>query len=248
MSGPENGRGEDTFGDFFGDPTPSGRMGPVPQDPGTAGGADRPETDPDATRPIEPAPLITPQPTPPGAVPDGWWQNEPPPSAPVPPAPAPRRGLSAIALVGMLVGGVLLGGLCVGGLVMALDGQEQPAAQHTTVTATSTPTSESSSPTTSPTSSSTPSSTSATRSGQLPQGVTACAGPKDGLSVGRGTSVTSCAFASAVRDAYLAQDPQGGSASLEVRSPVTKKSYTMTCSGEAVTRCTGGNNAVVVLY
>lgn len=60
--------------------------------------------------------------------------------------------------------------------------------------------------------------------------------------------MTSCAFAGAVRDAYLGAEPKDGKASLEVRSPVTKQSYTMTCTGEAVTRCTGGNDAVVILY
>ena len=97
--------------------------------------------------------------------------------------------------------------------------------------------------------SSSSSSTTAERTGELPSGATACGGAKDGIAVGRTTSVTSCPFAVAVRDAYLAADPgDDGSATLEVRSPVTGRSYSMRCTGDVVTTCTGGNDASVVLY
>lgn len=282
MSGPKDGRGPDAFDDFFGDPTPSGRMGPAPES------SDQPEIadDGDPTRDIDlrgeqtaaataPAPAhdrpVEPAPT--GAVPEDWWTSDPEPTppaaasptwhaAPVPqaqptgPPPAgrpPKRGVSPFALVAMLLGGVLLGGLCVGGTVMALNQDEgESAASQTTVTETSseTPTSTDT-PTSSSTSSSTTSSSSTssspTRSGELPAGVRSCAGPKSGVAVGRGTEVTSCDFAVAVREAYLAEKPEGD-VTLEVRSPVTEESYGMSCSGQAVTRCTGGNDAVVVLY
>lgn len=275
MSGPEDDRGRDAFDDFFGDPTPSGRMGPASGDPEPVpevDAEDEPTADiqlgdetaaaPTAARPAEPTPT--------GAVPEDWWTSEPEPTpvatsptwhaAPVPqaqpvgPAPAskpPRRGVSPFALVAMLLGGVLLGGLCVGGTVMALSQDDgEPTASQTTVTETTSETPTSTDPTTSSSTSSsttTSSSTSPTRSGELPAGVRSCAGPKSGVAVGRGTEVTTCDFAVAVREAYLAEKPTGD-VDLEVRSPVTKKSYSMSCSGQSVTRCTGGNDAVVVLY
>lgn len=193
-----------------------------------------------------------------------WYTSSTPPPA-QPAGHGPRRGMSPFGLVALLVGGVLLGGLCVGGAVVALNQDDDTAATQTTVTETSSETSsdtssdpETSSDTSSETSSdsstsssssttSSSSSSSPTRSGELPAGVSRCAGPSSGISVGRGTDVTSCDFAIAVRDAYIAAGPDGA-ASLEVRSPVTSRSYSMSCSGDSVTRCTGGNNAVVVLY
>lgn len=289
MSGPENPRGGDAFDDFFGDPTPSGRMGPVPHESDAAPFAeDEPTQDVELRRRTEqptqaaaPVPAIQPEPTPQGAVPDDWWDPEPvtTPAAPVAAAstwqqsqpvgePSPyheqpsRRGGSGrsgspLGLVALLVGGVLLGGLCVGGTVMAMGGGDDEPTAQTTVTKTSSPQSEtsSSSPTseeTSSSSSSAPSSkstsSSPTRPGVAPAGVKQCAGPSQGTKAGAGTTVTSCEFATAVRDAYLAADPKNGKATLRVTSPVTDKAYTMTCSGEGVTRCTGGNDAVVVLY
>lgn len=227
------------------------------------------------TSPAQSGPTTSAVPT--GAVPEDWWTSDsdpepaaassptwhaaatPPPAQPYPQQDgrAPRRGISPFGLVALLIGGVLLGALCVGGAFMALNEDDEPVASQTTVTET---TSDSSSDTSSDTSSETSSDTSttessssssssssATRSGELPAGVRTCAGPSDGISVGRGTDVTSCDFAVAVREAYIAADPDGD-VSLEVRSPVTNRSYSMSCSGESVTRCTGGNNAVVVLY
>ena len=83
----------------------------------------------------------------------------------------------------------------------------------------------------------------------LPEGATACGTAKQGLRAGTATEVTSCPFAEAVRDAYLAGTPRSdGSATLLVKSPVTDQTYTMRCSGATVTTCTGGNDASVVLY
>jgi hypothetical protein len=62
-----------------------------------------------------------------------------------------------------------------------------------------------------------------------------------GLSV---NSVTSCPFAENVRDAY---NESGGSSDIEVYSPVTKTTYTMTCTGGAPVICRGGNGAIVYI-
>ncbi|MBF6063888.1 hypothetical protein IU494_22685 [Nocardia terpenica] len=87
-----------------------------------------------------------------------------------------------------------------------------------------------------------------------PPGATAC--QSTGAAQGKyahaatGTSVTSCGFAEAVRAAY-AQAASAGSqpATVVALSPVTGRSYTMTCttSGRVVT-CSGGENAVVYVY
>lgn len=286
MSGPRDGRGGDAFNDFFGDPSPSGRMGPAAERPPTSGPDDttRMGVGGSEDTPTQPSPAAEPSYEPTiatGAVPESWWASEPEPSTAASastwdttsaPAQAdqrpPRKGVSLLGLLAMLVGGVLLGGLVVGGVVMVLgDDDQQPVAQQT-VTTTSSPTeggasessddsststsssSSSSSPSSSSSStssSSSSSSTTAARTGEPPSGVSECAGPSGGVAAGTGTDVTSCEFAVAVRDAYVAGG-SNGSATLRVTSPVTNKAYTMSCSGEAVTRCTGGNNAVVVLY
>jgi hypothetical protein len=55
-------------------------------------------------------------------------------------------------------------------------------------------------------------------------------------------SATSCSFALNVADEYRSS---GGSGSIRVYSPVTKRTYTMSCSGSSTTTCTGGNGASV---
>lgn len=61
--------------------------------------------------------------------------------------------------------------------------------------------------------------------------------------------VTSCPFAEAVRIQYLRQGSRDGSTvTLNVFSPVTSQSYLMTCAGNHVVVCTGGNKAVVYIY
>jgi len=69
-----------------------------------------------------------------------------------------------------------------------------------------------------------------------PSGGSPCGG---GLSVGPNTS---CSFAQNVRDAYR---ESGGGSSIRVYSPVTKQTYTMSCTTGSRTVCTGGNNASV---
>jgi hypothetical protein len=64
---------------------------------------------------------------------------------------------------------------------------------------------------------------------------TACGG---GLYAG---PATSCAFAVNVRAAYGAHGP----GTVMVYSPVTRRTYAMSCSGVSPVTCTGGDNASV---
>lgn len=63
-----------------------------------------------------------------------------------------------------------------------------------------------------------------------------------------GTDMTSCEFAEAIRRTYLTQPGRTGVVELYVASPKTGLNYTVTCSGSAPVRCTGGDNAVVYLF
>jgi hypothetical protein len=63
-----------------------------------------------------------------------------------------------------------------------------------------------------------------------------------------GSSKTSCAFAEVVQNTYLAYSRGGGTVVIYPFSPVTGKTYEMTCTGQRVVTCTGGDNAVVYLY
>lgn len=68
-------------------------------------------------------------------------------------------------------------------------------------------------------------------------GVTDCGG-----GVAAGNSATSCPFARNVADEYRAS---GGASVIDVYSPVTGRTYTMSCVGAAPVVCSGGNGAVV---
>lgn len=84
----------------------------------------------------------------------------------------------------------------------------------------------------------------------LPSGATACpeqAGATATLGTWTGSKRTSCAFALAVRDAYAAATPSAGKATVRAKSPVTGKTYTMTCTGSQPVICKGGDDAVVYL-
>lgn len=88
----------------------------------------------------------------------------------------------------------------------------------------------------------------------LPEGAQACpnvSGPAGGFAQSAaGTPATSCPFAEQVRLAYGAGAPAGAAPrQVEVVSPVTGQSYSMTCTanGPLVT-CSGGDGAVVYLY
>ena len=63
-----------------------------------------------------------------------------------------------------------------------------------------------------------------------------------------GSSVTSCEFANSVRSRYVGSGGNGGAMVITAYSPVTGRTYTMSCSGGSVVTCTGGNNAVVHIY
>lgn len=86
---------------------------------------------------------------------------------------------------------------------------------------------------------------------QLPAGATTCSqsGTADPFTnVASGNSVTSCPFAQQVLSDYRGHGGNGGSASFRSYSTVTGKSYPMTCVGGDVVTCTGGNQAVVLIW
>ncbi|HVI18836.1 MAG TPA: hypothetical protein VM712_10685 [Gaiellales bacterium] len=56
-------------------------------------------------------------------------------------------------------------------------------------------------------------------------------------------SATTCPFALNVADEYRSS---GGASTIQVYSPVTKQTYTMSCTGSPTT-CTGGNSASVTI-
>lgn len=65
-----------------------------------------------------------------------------------------------------------------------------------------------------------------------------------------GSSVTSCAFAEQVRLHLhnLDQPRRNGPVVVDAYSPVTGQDYWMSCGGNGVVTCTGGNDAVIYLY
>ncbi|HEX4625888.1 MAG TPA: hypothetical protein VH231_15680 [Solirubrobacteraceae bacterium] len=68
-------------------------------------------------------------------------------------------------------------------------------------------------------------------------------GPHDcGSGVTANNGGTTCSFALNVAEQYRAS---GGASAIQVYSPVTKQTYTMSCVGASTTTCTGGNNASV---
>lgn len=81
-----------------------------------------------------------------------------------------------------------------------------------------------------------------------PAGARAC-GSTDAFDVYAATDVTSCPFSESVADAV--GSPRGGASGylVDAYSSVTGRSYSMNCTEKTngETRCTGGNNAVVVL-
>ncbi|WP_067871123.1 protein kinase domain-containing protein [Nocardia vermiculata] len=96
----------------------------------------------------------------------------------------------------------------------------------------------------------------------LPVGASPCSqssGVEDSFGkTATGSSVTSCGFAEAVREAYAqaaessgatnAASPQATTSIVAV-SPVTGQSYPMTCTSDnRVVTCSGGDNAVVYVY
>jgi hypothetical protein len=60
--------------------------------------------------------------------------------------------------------------------------------------------------------------------------------------------ITSCPFAENVRNQYVHQALRATTVTMNVFSPVTDQSYLMTCTGNHVVTCRGGNNAAVYIY
>lgn len=94
-----------------------------------------------------------------------------------------------------------------------------------------------------------------TTTAAVPAGATECPGATRAqgkyTKSATGTSVTSCAFAEAVRAAYAEEAGTGSGTptSVVAVSPVTGRSYTMDCSSSGrIITCTGGENAVVYVY
>lgn len=85
----------------------------------------------------------------------------------------------------------------------------------------------------------------------FPPGARPCpatTGPVGGFSqAAAGTDVTSCPFAEEVRKSYGANPVRNTTVIIPAYSPVTRETYDMTCSGDRLVTCTGGNNAVVYL-
>ncbi len=83
------------------------------------------------------------------------------------------------------------------------------------------------------------SSTSSATGGAVPATASSCGG---GVSAGPNTT---CAFAVNTATAYFRAN--GGSPTVSVYSPVTQRTYTMTCTAGAPTVCRGGDNATVFI-
>jgi serine/threonine-protein kinase len=63
-----------------------------------------------------------------------------------------------------------------------------------------------------------------------------------------GSTMTSCEFAEAVRFQYVSQPRRGTTVTVDANSPVTGQTYRMTCTGNRVVTCIGGNNAFIYIY
>lgn len=82
----------------------------------------------------------------------------------------------------------------------------------------------------------------------LPDGAKRCAGGTGVYDAVYVSGTTSCPFAQAVRDAYAAAYPNPvDQGTVTARSPVTNKTYAMSCTGTTVITCTGGVEARVYL-
>ncbi|VFA91968.1 Probable serine/threonine-protein kinase pknH [Nocardia farcinica] len=167
-------------------------------------------------------------------------------------APGPERGramalplLAALAVVLVLVAGGLVAWRMFGG------GDTDTTASEGTVPVATTaarPTGAAPPPATS----ARPTTTTTTRV-QLPAGAKTCGSTSSAPNgnAAAGNSVTSCPFAEEVRRAYAAEATPGTRApqTITAVSPVTGRSYTMTCvPDDGLVTCTGGENAIVYVY
>ncbi|WP_369974755.1 protein kinase [Nocardia sp. MDA0666] len=174
--------------------------------------------------------------------------------------PAKRsRSVAVPVVLGVLSAAVLAGLGVVGWQVFGSSGSDDHPA---TAAGPAAPAVTAQQPATSSAPSTTAAPTTTGTSANLPVGATPCSQTSTSQgSFGKtatGSEVTSCGFAEAVRKAYAqAAESHGAtsaataeaSTSIIAVSPVTGRSYPMTCtsSGKVVT-CTGGDNAVVYVY
>ncbi|MCE1178217.1 MAG: hypothetical protein LWW86_04200 [Micrococcales bacterium] len=155
--------------------------------------------------------------------------------------------------VGTIAGVALASAALTAGAIAALGGGEQTAAAP--VTATVTQTAATSAPPAAPTSAAPASRSAASRTPAAKTTTpspraTALPGSAKRCSATVGTAGrTSCSFAGRVGAAAAAKRFGAGADRFSVRaaSPVTHKTYTMSCTNGAVTVCKGGNAAVVYL-
>lgn len=216
--------------------------------PGVPAGSQLPDSwfrDPQAERTAVleadsgPTPTFTPPP-PPGATADTDASRGPDPQERQRKRLAVVIGVLALTLVLLVVLVVVILGRSGGDGPKAVPAPAASSATPTQQTASASASSpeatpsESATPTPTPTPKPTPTPSPAV---PLPAGVRSC-GPK----VGAGES-TSCDFAANV--AARVSAPLSGPATVDAYSPVTKKTYAMSCSPGDVVVCRGGNSAVV---
>ncbi len=238
-----DGDGEDASGTDAGKPTAgeAAETREVPLSPRTGDTAEQPAAAATGRTP----PREQTRPVPPPRPPEGprAGPTDRATAATAEPSPGRRPGPSGTVVTVAAVVGVLVVAAAL--VLLWLSSRQGPQTAADLAGATSSTTSPSDSGSSSPSSSSSSSS-----SASPPAGATHCAG---GANAGRraatGNDVTSCEFALNVRDAWVASGSDGSSPTkLQVNSPVTKKNYTMTCSGDPLVTCRGGNGALVYLY
>ncbi len=202
---------------------PTGPAGPA--DAASAGAVPPTEAHPVTGYPTGPAPTAPMYPTGPVyANPPGYATGPTPyPPGAYPPAAPARRGAMPLILAALAVVVLLGGGIAA--LVVTNSGRRDEPSVPAPVTVTETH-------------------SATTTLAAPPPDSTPC-----DATVGVGTAVTSCAFAAAVRDAYLAAGPKGQPRTVTAHSPVTGQSYPMSCLPEqGIVVCRGGNDAVVHIY
>lgn len=203
-------------------------------------------------------PRLSQQPPPPPPPPSGYppyypatgggYPPPPPPGGgyPPPPPPAPRPNGWVWAVIGVLATALIA--VIVFFLVVYQYGDNSNNQADTTSTATATQTTTEAGRTTTGggrTTTDPGTQTNAPGAGRCPT----VYGPSGDYShSATGTNVTTCEFAEEVRVEYGRVQPGGGPAVISVFSPVTGRTYTMSCSGVNPVICTGGNNAVVYVY
>ncbi|WP_225729834.1 MULTISPECIES: serine/threonine-protein kinase [unclassified Nocardia] len=165
--------------------------------------------------------------------------------------PSRRRSIVAPILFTVVAIVVAAVGIAVGWQVL---GKRNAANTATNTSVSAATTLTKTTPPQSKTTTSTPSTSTTTST--LPAGATPCGQTQGGAPLSHaaaGNSVTSCPFAEAVRQAYAqtvsGTSASGGQRSVVAVSPVTGRSYTMTCTSDGrLVTCIGGENAVVYVY